>query len=293
MEKIIVCVCVCVNSTLGWCCDCCKKEETLYFKIDKTAQGEVIKKCFNNTWYNKCKNKVLSLQQVNENGSDVLKVTGSDNKWEITDSLEKVLENADCNPDNNKWIIVKVITWNSKNKKAGDSFIFYVDEITLIQDNAFSYGVFENIRCYSIDIIAANTSAVESMKKMFFKVKSALEQNGKGDTTPGLIGLDKLNIENVEDIGSMFFNTIHKQATLDQLKGWRFSKSSVRVTNLFHATVAGLDFTILNGWRNAKKCGTVSFTREHWSTSEKVFVKNGNKNDFTAPKWYNYIKEVK
>ena len=49
---LCVCVCVCVNSTFGRCCDCCKKKETLYFKIDEADQGEVIKKCFNNTWYN-------------------------------------------------------------------------------------------------------------------------------------------------------------------------------------------------------------------------------------------------
>ena len=88
-----------------------EKKETLYFrKINKAAIGkENIKKCFNGSWYDACQNKVLLLQEVKGNGSDLLEVTGSNNDWEITDK-EKVLGKANCNPNNNKWIIVKVIT---------------------------------------------------------------------------------------------------------------------------------------------------------------------------------------
>ena len=289
---LCVCVCVCVNSTLGWCCDCpCWKKETLYFKIDKTAQDEVIKKCINNTWYDKRQGEVLLLKEAEEGDTDVLSVTGSGNNWEITDQ-GKVLGSAGCNPEGNKWIIVKVTTWDDDSKSAGDSFIFYVDEITCIQDNWFSYCVFEEIECYSIEIIAANTRAVQNMHGMFYLVESALERDEKTDTGPGLIGLDKLNVENVEDIGSMFFKTIHKQATLDQLKGWRFSgENKVDIGYLFSSKVEGLNFRVLDGWSSATKNGTVSFSQ--WvSSPETVFISN-KKYKFTAPRWYDSIKNSK
>ena len=292
--KRLLCVCVCVNSTFGRCCHCpCWKEEALYFtKIDKAGKDENIKKCFNDTWYNACEDKVLLLKEADENGPNVLSVTGSGDKWEITDSKENVLVNAGCKPDNNKWIIVEITTWDSTNKKAGNSFVFYVDDIKMVVIEKFSYGVFEAIKCYSIEIIAANTSAVKSMKFMFHSVRSALEQDGKEDTGPGLIGLDKLNVENVEDIGSMFFTTIHKQATLDQLKGWRFSgENKVDIGYLFSSKVEGLNFRVLDGWSSATKNGTVSFSQ--WvSSPETVFISN-KKYKFTAPRWYDSIKNSK
>ena len=289
--KGLLCVCVCVNSTFGRCCDCCKKEKTLYFtKIDKTGQDENnIKKCFNNTWYDKYQGKVLLLKEAEKGDTDVLKVTGSGNKWKITDSKGKVPKNAGCNPNNNEWIIVKVITWDENSKSVGDSFIFYVDEITRI--NGIS--IFYNIKCYSIEIIAANISALGSMNRMFFNVESALEQDWEKNASPGLIGLDKLNVENVTCISLMFYKAIHKQVTLKQLEKWRFGKSSVRVTNLFYSQVKNLNFSVLDGWRNAKKNGTVSFKRAPWSTSEKVFVRSGIKNDFKPPSWYKDIEEAK
>ena len=293
MEKIIVCVCVCVNSTFGRCCDCpCWKEETLYFtKIDKNAQGEEdIKKCINNKWYAKYQDKVLLLQEANESDTDVLKVTGSGNKWTITDPQGNKFKYDKCDSGGNKWIIVKVITWDDDSKSAGDSFIFYVDEIK----NVNGTSVFESIRCYSIDIIAANTSAVKSMSFMFRGTTSALELDEKEDTAPGLIGLDKLNVENVEDISMMFYHAIHKQTTLKQLGKWRFSgEKSVFINCSIKSTVKGLDFAVLNDWNEPTNKGAVSFTRASWSTSEQVFVESGSKEDFTAPRWYNYIKNGK
>ena len=290
--KRLLCVCVCVNSTFGRCCHCCKKEETLYFKIDKTAQDDDIKKCFNGPWCDAYTGKVLSLQQVNENGSDVLKVTGSDNEWEITDSLENKFKDDKCDSGKNKWIIVKVTTLQEGSKSAGDSFIFYVDDITSIRDNGFSYGVFEEIKCYSINIIAANTRAVEDMIGMFYNVNSALEQDKGEKTAPGLIGLDKLNVENVEDIKFMFSSAIHKQATLNQLKKWRFSgENKVDIGYLFSSGVEGLKFRVLDGWSSAKKCGTVYFWQDSLSL-ENVFVSN-KIYKFTAPRWYDSIKNSK
>ena len=259
----------------------------MYFKIDKTKKDEDnIKKCFNNTWYNKCQNKVLLLQEVNKNDTGVLSVTGSGNKWTITDQ-GKVLENANCNPNNNKWIIVKVITWNEALKSAEDSFIFYVDDISSVNES----GVFDKIECYSIKIIAANTRAVQNMHGMFYLVESTLERDVDKATSPGLIGLDKLNVENVEDIGSMFFKTIHKQATLDQLKGWRFSGGNkVDIGCLFSSKVEGLNFRVLDGWSSATKNGTVSFS-QGVSSPETVFISN-KKYNFTKPRWFGDIKEV-
>ena len=293
---VCVCVCVCVNSTFGRCCHCpCEKEETLYFtKIDKNAQGEEdIKKCFNKTWYNECQNKVLSLQQVNENGSDVLKVTGSGNKWTITDPQGKVLGSAGCKPEGNKWIIVKVTILNDDSDCAGGSFIFYVDDIKSVKDeNSDHYGVFEEIKCYSIKIIAANTRGVEDMKCVFFQVHSALEEDGKKESGPGLIGLDKLNVENVKNIDWMFCSAIHKQATLDQLQEWRFSgDNKVGISCLFNATEKGLDFSILNGWRSSTKKGTVFFIASSFSNGH-VFVDSNNKKDSTLPAWFGNIEEL-
>ena len=243
-------------------------------------------------WYNTCKNKVLLLKKANENSQNVLSVTGSDNNWEITDSQENVLGNAGCKPDNNKWIIVEVTTWDSTNKKAGDSFIFYVDDIAHVTEKEVCYGVFEEIKCYSIEIIAANTSAVQNMWGVFYYVKSALEQDGKGDTGPGLIGLDKLNVENVTNISMMFYKAIHKQATLSQLGKWRFSGAeSVMVTNLFLSTVKWLNFTVLNGWSKSTNNETVYFWRGYFDI-ETIFV-DGKKYNFTPPNWYKDIKKDK
>jgi hypothetical protein len=259
----------------------------LYFtKIDKTAQDENnIKKCFNNTWYKACEGKVLLLQEANESDTDVLKVIGSDNDWKITDQ-GKVLENAGCNPEGNKWIIVKVTTLQEDSKSAGDSFIFYVDDIK----DASRFGVFDNIKCYSIEIIAANTSAAQNMWGVFFCVKSALEQDNEKDTATGLIGLEKLNVENVKNINWIFYNAIHKQATLNQLKKWRFSgNNKVDITNLFSSLVKDLDFSVLNGWNESTNKGAVSFL-QLVDSAEKVFVKSNNKNDFNPPRWYDNIK---
>ena len=287
--KRLLCVCVCVNSTFGMCCDCpCWEEETLYFtKIDKAGKDKNIKKCINNTWYDKYQGKVLLLKEAEKGDTDVLKVTGSGNKWKITDSKGKVPKNAGCNPNNNEWIIVKVITWDENSKSVGDSFIFYVDEITRI--NGIS--IFYNIKCYSIGIIAANTSAVKSMSFMFSGTTSALEQDGKEDTAPGLIGLEKLNVENVKDISLMFFQAIHKQTTLNQLKKWHFSgENKVEISALFNATVKGLDFTILDGWSNPTHGETVYFWRGYLNI-ENIFV-NDKEDKFTKPRWFGNIKEL-
>ncbi len=289
--KGLLCVCVCVNSTLGRCCHCpCWKEETLYFKIDEAGQDENIEKCFNGSWYKACGNKVLLLQETNEDNQNVLKVTGSDNDLEITYSKENKFKNNACDSSKNKWIIVKVTTWDENSEGDGDSFIFYVDDITSIAGEDRPYGVFDNIKCYSIEIIAANTSAVQNMHGMFYFVESALEKDMEEDTTPGLIGLDKLNVENVTSMSFMFTMAIHKQATLEQLKKWRFSgENKVDIRCLFSSKVAGLDFTILNGWSSATKNGTVSFSRGFFSP-ETVFV-GRNEYKFTAPSWYDNIKE--
>ena len=270
-----------------------KKKETLYFaKIDKAGQDDGIKKCFNGSWYKACQDKVLLLKQVNDDDKDLLKVTGSDNEWEITDSLEKVLENANCNPNNNKWIIVKVTTWDENSEGDGDSFIFYVDDITSIAGEDRPYGVFDNIKCYSIEIIAANTSAVQNMHGMFYFVESALEKEMEEDIVPGLVGLDKLNVENVTSMSFMFTMAIHKQATLEQLKKWRFSgENKVDIRCLFASKVEGLNFRVLDGWSSATKNGTVSFSQ--WvSSPETVFISN-KKYKFTAPRWYDSIKNSK
>ena len=284
---LCVCVCVCVNSTFGRCCHCCKKEETLYFKIDKAGLGEEdIKKCFKGSWYKACEGKVLLLKEAEEGDTDVLSVTGSGNKWTITDPQENKFKDDKCDSGKNKWIIVKVTTLQEGLEGAGDSFIFYVDEIESVDGT----GVFEEIWCYSIEIIAANTRAAQDMYGMFYHVESGLEKDMGKDIVPGLIGLDKLNVENVTNLRWMFCMAIHKQATLEQLKKWRFSgKKSVCITNLFSSKVKGLNFSVLNGWSSAKKCGTVYFWQDSLSL-EKVFV-NDTKYIFTAPSWYNDIKD--
>jgi hypothetical protein len=262
-----------------------EKKGTLYFKIAKVGLGkEGMGECFNKTWYNAYEGKVLLLEEAKENGPDVLKVTGSDNKLEIADQ-GKVLENADCNPNNNKWIIVKVTTLDENLQDAGDSFIFYVDDIDSFNRN----GVFEEIKCYSIKIIAANTRAVESMECMFYHVESALEKDWYEDT-PGLIGLDKLNVEDVSNIVMMFCGAIYKQATLNQLKKWRFSSGhGVLITNLFYSTVKWLDFAVLDDWDTNTNKGDVVFIRLKDSPSTNVFVQDNNENDFAPPRWYNTI----
>jgi hypothetical protein len=129
---------------------------------------------------------------------------------------------------------------------------------------------------------------------MFYQVESTLERDEKTDTGPGLIGLGKLNVENVTNISYMFDSAIRKQTTLKQLKKWRFSgKNDVCITNLFSSKVEGLNFSVLNGWNESTNKGAVSFTRSSWCTSEQVFVESGSKKDFTAPRWYDNIKVVK
>ncbi len=270
-----------------------ENEETLYFlKIDKAGQDDGIKECFNNTWYDKRQGKVLLLKEAKENDFNALKVIGSCNNWEITDQ-GNVLENASCKPGNNKWIIVEVITLDENSGSVGDKFIFYVDDIERVLSKSVPYGVFEKIKCYSIKIIAANTRAVKDMKYMFYKVTSALELDEKEDTTPGLIGLDKLNVANVKDIKSMFSFSIRKQVTLDQLSEWRFSgENDVFINGLFSSQVEGLKFTILNGWDNSTTKGPVYFYISKDVARGQVFVESNNEEDFTAPRWYNYIKEV-
>ena len=263
-------------------------EKTLYFtKIEKTGQYENIEKCFNVEWYKACPGKVLLLQQVNEDGSNVLSVTGSRNNWKIIDQ-ENVLGSAGCNPGHHKWIIVKVTTMSKDSKGVWNSYIFYVDNITNVGGAG---GVFENVRCYSIEIIAANTSNMDGMYSMFAEVESALEQDGKEDIGPGLIGLDKLNVKNVVRLHWMFYNAIHKQVTLKQLEKWRFlGKSKVRITKLFYSKVEGLDFRVLDGWNKTEDDGPVAFFIAKAYPLENVFVQSGKEKDFTAPGWYNDIE---
>ena len=264
-----------------------EKKEILYFKIDEAGKDENIKKCFNETWYNKRQGKVLSLQKVKENGSGVLSVTCSGNNWEITNSKGDKFNDDNCDSDDNKWIIVEVLTLQEGSEGAWDSFIFYVDDITSFAGT----GVFEEIECYSIDILAANTSAVENMGSMFCQVTSALEKDMKKDAGPGLIGLDKLNVENVTGMSFMFYRTIHKQATLDQLKKWRFSgENDVCIAALFASQVEGLNFTVLDDWNNTTHGEIVPFLRGGLNP-ETVFV-DSNEYKFTAPRWYGDINKV-
>jgi hypothetical protein len=263
--------------------------KTLYFtKIDKAKKDENnIKKCFNGQWYDERQGTVLLLKEAKENDFNALRVTGSCNKWKITDQ-GKVLGSANCNPNNNKWIIVKVITMNKNSKGVLNSFIFYMDDIDSFNRN----GVFEEIKCYSIDIIAANTSAVQDMYGMFYHVESALEKDMKKDTSPGLIGLKKLNVENVTTLRWTFSGAIHKQVTLKQLKKWRFSgKNKVDIGCLFSSKVEGLNFRVLDGWSSAKKSKTFYFWQESLSL-EQVFV-NDKRYKFTPPIWYDSIKNGK
>ena len=252
-----VMVSVCVNITFGRCCPCNKgkdknnekKKGVLYYKIvpDK-EKGEVdISKVFSQNWYKERKGGVVQLVESDEDveGNDVLKVSGKGNNWKIKDTKSNGLQNVGCTPSNNTWIIVNFTTLNEGTGNAGNSFIFYVDNISTFKnkkDNIFC-SVFDWKRCYSIDILAANTENVMNMSFMFFNVNSALERDGKEESGSGLRGLDKLNVTNVESIRGMFLDAIYKKITLAQLSGWEFGKEKVDIRSLFYSKSDNLDFS--------------------------------------------------
>lgn len=129
------------------------------------------------------------------------------------------------------WIIFKITTCDKGNAKAGETFIFYVNDINSFGEEwefefpRMAHGIFYGVECYSIEIMAANTENVKNVMCMFYWTKSHLEQDK--DSPSVLIGLDRLNMRCVDYLSYMFCSALYKQSTLDSLAVGRFNASNV------------------------------------------------------------------
>ncbi|MBQ2350009.1 MAG: hypothetical protein II393_01890, partial [Cytophagales bacterium] len=189
--------------------------------------------------------------------------------------------NNDLNTSKNRWAIFEVTTLKNE-KQEGDSHIFYCSNVSSIQ----IYGLFKEVRCYSIKILAANTKEVENFSNMFCGAYSLLEQNGAEES--GFIGLEKLDLSSANSLQRMFFNTLFVQKTVESLQYLNL-KDKADITEMFCATVGNIDFTCLNKWledNNNKLCIYVS------NVQNVFFAERSDFNQNKVPNWFSRIEVI-
>ena len=296
--------CNCEYSRCAGCCkNCCGKED-LYFKIEGGAINDNKLGCFGEDWFEEYQNK------KNGNNEDTIllyKLTEQKNKQEeeagtlVYSPKSKELQYrnggdlpASLKDSDNKWAIFKVTTLKEDNnkKQKGESHIFYCSDVSSIDNN----GLFELVRCWSIEILAANTKKVKDFSFMFKKTKSSLEQDTKKQNKSGFIGLEKLDVSSAKFLMQMFKNALFKQKTISSLRRWRL-RNNASISKMFYVDINNFvcknvpDFRVLDKWIE-KNNVYLEYSRGH---KYSIFFKgydNYKKNDKLLPKWYeNNIKK--
>ena len=290
--------CNCEYSRCAGCCkNCCRKED-LYFKIEVGAIDNNNLKCFGEGWfeeYQKKKadnnNNAILLYKLTEqhdvknraDGTLVYSQKSKELQYRNGGDLPASLKDSD-----NKWAIFKVTTLKEDNneEQEGDSHIFYCSDVSSIDNN----GLFELVRCWSIEILAANTKKVKDFSFMFKKTKSSLEQDTKKQNKSGFIGLEKLDVSSAKFLMKMFTNALFKQETINSLRRWRL-QGNARISKMFYVDINNLvgknvpDFRVLDKWIK-KNNVYLEYSRGH---KYSIFFKgydNDKKSDKLLPKWY-------
>ncbi|MBQ2350103.1 MAG: hypothetical protein II393_02385 [Cytophagales bacterium] len=279
-----------------------KEQKDLYFKIQEGTIDNNKLGCFGNEWFKRYNMKIkynhnntvllygLEEQQGVPNGTDgTLVYSPKSKKLQYTNggSFPKDLKDSD-----NKWAIFKVTALNKDNKATpGESHIFYCSDVSSLD----KYGLFEEIECWSIEILAANTQGVETFRAMFHETKSYLEQDIKKPGASGFIGLEKLDLSSAWVLSYMFYNALFKQETINSLRELRL-RNGAYIAQMFYVDISkfvgqnGPDFSVLKGWIKRKGSTLVCKIGHKYN----IFFKGKDKkqNNDKLPDWYeNNIKK--
>jgi hypothetical protein len=230
------------------------ESEPYYYQIINDS-GNCAKDCFYRHWYKVRSDSVIRLKRIKEKKDNAWEVTGNGNMWTITGNNDSGLNKKNYNPENKTWIIFKITTWDSRTEKPGNSYIFYVDDISLWKGGLEFDGnilkdlsAFKGVKCYTWTLLHANTANVTNFSDLFCHFSSVLEKDKKTNRS-GLKGLEKLNMTKALIISKMFFCAIYKQDTLSQLSKWKLAHGYIDITELFHSSSSEeLDFHALDGW---------------------------------------------
>ncbi|MBQ2349840.1 MAG: hypothetical protein II393_00985 [Cytophagales bacterium] len=276
------------------------EEETKNQQVFKIEEGAIDNNlgCFGNKWFGEYQKKK---NDNNKNTILLYKLTEQKNKEKTAGTLvyfkgNKKLKYTKGNglPGNikkskQKWAIFKVTTLKEDNnkKQKGDSHIFYCSDVSTLND----CGLFEEVKCWSIKILAANTQGVETFYAMFYKTNSYLERCVTGNKKSGFIGLGKLNLSGAKNLSMMFYEALYKQKTVDSLKDW-ILKNGADISQMFYVGINNLvdknvpDFRGLDKWIEKNNIYLKYSSGHKYSIFFKGYD-NNKKNDKLLPKWYN------
>ncbi|MBQ2350295.1 MAG: hypothetical protein II393_03410 [Cytophagales bacterium] len=272
-----------------------EKQKALYFKIQGRAIDDNGLGCFGKYWFEEYKkekgnNSILLYElteqpdvQEKEVGTLVCSKGNKELQYTKGGDLPDDLKDSD-----DKWAIFKVTTLKEYNneKKEGESHIFYCSDVSSFYNN----GLFEEVYCWSIEILAANTQSVNNFSYMFYDTNSYLELIDNDPDKPGLIGLDKLDVSEADNLKRMFSEALYKQKTVDSLKDW-ILKNGAEISFMFCVDASKFvdknapNFRVLNGWvvgRNVYLicCLTISKYNIFFQGDD-----NGQNNN-KLPEWY-------
>ncbi|MBQ2350010.1 MAG: hypothetical protein II393_01895 [Cytophagales bacterium] len=277
-----------------------KEQKDLYFKIKKGTIDDNKLGCFGKKWFqdynrkrgNNNNNNTILLyeleeQQDVENGADEADRTLVYSKG----SKKLQYRNGgdfpnDLKDSKNRWAIFKVTTLNKvKNQEQkGNSHIFYCSDVSTLNNG----GLFEEIKCWSIEILAANTQGVKTFYAMFYKTNSSLEQDTKKQNKSGFIGLEKLDVSGAKKLALMFYMALYKQKTVDSLKDW-ILKNEADISYMFFVQKNTLNFEALNRWivdGGIVKCE--GYLRYLIGSKYNIFFQgeDNSQNNDKLPEWY-------
>ncbi|MBQ2350165.1 MAG: hypothetical protein II393_02705 [Cytophagales bacterium] len=280
-----------------------EEKKDLYFKIKEGAIYNNKLGCFGNGWFGeyniKRRNKhndTILLYELEEQPDVSKKEVGTLVYSQKNKKLEYTEDNDlpyNLKDSDNKWAIFKVTTLKKVNnqEQKGDSYIFYCSDVSTLD----SHGLFERVRCYSIEILAANTQRVNTFSSMFWYTVSLLEQDTNQPDASGFIGLEKLDLSSAKKLSEMFYMALFKQETIDSLSTWRLLNSAYisqmfyvnknsHIYRALYANKNGLSFRALNEWM----VGSEGFLRCPYGSEYNVFFQgqDNKKNKDILPDWY-------
>ena len=271
-------------------------QKNLFFRTTGNfIKKDVLDKCLCSKWYEfyflKQDGILVELeeqkktQQNEDTKTLVFSKTGEG--WKCSTNVES---NNDLDTSKNRWAIFKVTTLKEDNNKEqeGDSHIFYCSDVSSIQID----GLFKEVHCYSIKILAANTKEVENFSCMFKKTKSSLEQDTKKQNKSGFIGLEKLDVSSAKFLSYMFYMALYKQKTVESLQ-YLNVKDKACITKMFCATAGDIDFTCLNKWLEGNNNKLRIYVSNVQETENVFFAERSDFNQNKVPNWFSRIEVIK
>ncbi|MBQ2350306.1 MAG: hypothetical protein II393_03465 [Cytophagales bacterium] len=269
-------------------------KKDLYFKIEGGAIDNNDLKCFGKGWFEEYKKKK---DNNNENTILLYKLTEQqDVKGEEVGTLVYSKENKkleyrngvdfqnDLKDSKNKWAIFKVTTLNNEEKE-GEGHIFYCSDVSTLNGR----GLFEDIKCWSIEILAAKTTEVKTFDSVFSQTNSLLEQDTKKQNKSGFIGLEKLDVSGAEKLTLMFYMALFKQKTINSLSKWRL-RNNADISWMFFVNTDKVvdkdvpDFSALWEWIVEDNVYLVCFNGSKYNTFFQGYY--NSEHSGKLPEWY-------